>query len=61
MNNTGNETIMTNVNKYVIQEQILCRKWKPFNDKSAIIISKVGVAFILNRREIIDKFFVGRQ
>lgn len=48
MNNTGNENIMTNANKYVTQEQILRRKWKPFNDNPAIIFAKVGAALILN-------------
>ena len=58
MNNTGNETIMTNANNYVTQEQILRRKWKPFNDNPAIIFAKVGAALMLNRKRLSTNSFL---
>lgn len=52
MNNDGNETIMTNSNNYVTDEQISRNRWKPI-EGPAIFFAKVGAAVLLNRKRLV--------
>lgn len=58
MNNPGNETVMTNANNYVTEDQILRKRWKPFSNNPAIIFAKVGAALMLNRKRLSTNSFL---